>query len=359
MSKGDGGLSKSASIAIWQQWVSELNRQQQVKETKVLEARFKEKQQQTERLRKIKIEIVDGKRKKAMQKKQKHEAELEKRGYRDACKAILDNSSFISNPKNKYDSYSYFDSNRQKWLHDQHEKQKREEAMKVRETKEVHEWLNKLSHIENKQEEATKRYQKKLVNKTYGGREDYQRTCQRKKNLEIQQKDFLNGKLQDYLEKQDKHNEAMKLVNQHKRWEKQQKMNKEQKRLDKVHENQQKLNKVRNRRIKLLKRNKSFDNSEMSVADINNSRQQIVNRNKERLKRQLEYKKCKVLIKHAKGLTDRLKSKIEIEAKAQNLQLSDIGAAHSKMEALLKKSKFNSKSMRSLVGSRKLDIWIL
>lgn len=119
--------------------MSELNRQQQVKETKVLEARFKEKQQQTERLRKIKIEIVDGKRKKAMQKKQKHEAELEKRGYRDACKAILDNSSFISNPKNKYDSYSYFDSNRQKWLHDQHEKQKREEAMKVRETKEVHE----------------------------------------------------------------------------------------------------------------------------------------------------------------------------------------------------------------------------
>ena len=86
-SRGQGSISKKNEREIKNFLVSELNRQEQIKEISKSNAKFQQRQAETERLRQIKIAIVDKKRKKASEKKQKQIDEFETKSYREGYKA--------------------------------------------------------------------------------------------------------------------------------------------------------------------------------------------------------------------------------------------------------------------------------
>lgn len=66
--------------------VTELNRQEQLKEIKNSEKKYKKQKADTERLRKIKIQIVNQKREKAHLKKNKIETESERKRHKEGLK---------------------------------------------------------------------------------------------------------------------------------------------------------------------------------------------------------------------------------------------------------------------------------
>ena len=77
--------------------------------------------------------------------------------------------------------------------------------------------------------------------------------------------------------------------------------------------------------------------------------------NKERFKRQEDYKKLKVLIKHAKVLTNRLQNKINTEVKIQNnnfktnFEILESINSQAKMNSVLRNLKLKSKSMQTMI----------
>jgi hypothetical protein len=143
----------------------------------------------------------------------------------------------------------------------------------------------------------------------------------------------------------------------------QQKAKKEQDRLEKVHRNLKKNEKERREKLKksrLLESNCSSTSShEEDSFEVRKAKAKLrfenVHANKERFKRQEDYKKYKILIKHAQGLTDRLRKKVNDEIKAQNsIYLTNIGnhdieTSQMKVDSLIKKAKINSKSMKELI----------
>lgn len=117
----------------------------------------------------------------------------------------------------------------------------------------------------------------------------------------------------------------------------------------------------------LTKRKKDREDSKMSnsimseedVTEIKKVKEKLrlenIKHNLERQRRQEEYKKYKVLIKHAKALTNRLRHKVNNEIQSQvnnyltNLELLEAQTSQAKMDAVVKKSKLNSKSMQQLI----------
>lgn len=79
--------------------------------------------------------------------------------------------------------------------------------------------MTKLHKIESKLSQAERRCQRNLVNKTFGGRDDYQKTYERHMEIAKKERDEVKAKALEYLQKEYKHKETLDKVKRIKKWE--------------------------------------------------------------------------------------------------------------------------------------------
>lgn len=211
------------------------------------------------------------------------------------------------------------------------------------------------------------RYKNKLsakTSKTQGGREEYQKSYLRSLEISRKEQEETKLKLMSYMAKEHKHKEAYEDMQRKKKWDMLQKNQKREDKFKNVERNlgeqerrhQRSVQKIRK---KLLK-NPRATTSANETLDLKRAKESLrikqVEINKERAKRQLEYKKYKVLVKHVGALRSRMQSKKEQDIETQrrsyetyqdNLKLMQ---AQQKMNRAVMKAQVNSKSMKKLLN---------
>lgn len=211
------------------------------------------------------------------------------------------------------------------------------------------------------------RYKNKLsakTSKTQGGREEYQKSYLRSLEISRKEQEETKLKLMSYMAKEHKHKEAYEDMQRKKKWDMLQKNQKREDKFKNVERNlgeqerrhQRSVQKIRK---KLLK-NPRATTSANETLDLKRAKESLrikqVEINKERAKRQLEYKKYKVLVKHVSALRSRMQSKKEQDIETQrrsyetyqdNLKLMQ---AQQKMNRAVMKAQVNSKSMKKLLS---------
>lgn len=318
-------------------------KEQLEKKLKLKEEKFLRQMRETEKLRKIKIEIKDKKRQQVMEKKLKRDLAIEqlsyKLGYKARVKELLKYNPQNMSYSHRY-SYGYLDrgyeDNRQKWIHDQMLKREREQELIEREKAEMEECVQKLHEITFKQTNAQKRYERNMIKKTYSGRDEYNKLSEKREAVLAKEKENSEKRLIDYAIKINKHEKLIKEIDKHKKWSIAKKSRKQAAKLNKVFENLEKKNKTEQNKIKQIKQKHNNDlkkiedleHSESSSKYILKLKDEIrfenAKTNRERLKRQQEYKNMKVMIKHAKSLTNLLRKKVDMEAKIQSSEKAHV-----------------------------------
>ncbi|CAI2360499.1 unnamed protein product [Moneuplotes crassus] len=351
--KAQSKISRKSDLDIKKYCISELNRQNQLKERINFENRLKLQKDLSERIRKIKIETQNQKRQKAAENVKRINEQIDKKlikGYKDKMKEILKQN------KKQPDSG-------EKWIKEQLQLKAKERKLKQKEEQEIQECLGKLQKLESRQKKAEMRYKSNLANKTYGGREEYYRNYQKKMEIAKKEEEQKKLALQNYIARENKHKECFKDLQRRKKYEKQKKLEKEQAKIKAVERNleikiQERTRSVNRVKQKLLKGSHSviLDRCPTQLHKIQQGlKTESVQINKQRARRQLEYKKYKVILKHVNGLKTTLKKKLdqdlEIQQKSydnyqENLKLIK---QQEKLDKIVRKAQVNSRSMKKLI----------
>ncbi|CAI2360239.1 unnamed protein product [Moneuplotes crassus] len=355
VSEGGGSkISRKRDLEIQKYCISELNRQNQLKEKANFDKRLKYHKEHTERLRKIKIDLQKKKRQKASENVKKMNHEIDKKlnkGYKDRMKEILNQK--IIQP-----------DGREKWIKDQIALQRKQRNLKEKEEKEIQDCFRKLQKLQNRQKNAEMRYRNNLSSKTYGGKDDYYQTQLRRLELTKKEEQEKKLKLFQYMSKENKHKECYDDLQRRKKWNQNKKNERREQKFKNVERNLDLQNQQRQKSVHKL-RKKLLQGSNSAVIDLESqelkrAREEMkienVRINQERAKRQLEYKKYKVIVKHVNGIRNKIKKKIdqdfEIQKKSYDAYQENLKMikAQQKLDKIVKKGQINSKSMKKLIS---------